>query len=250
LTWVKRWESATPANAVTVEEAKPRTRPDWGKQFFYPTIGMGCLTLVGVISGGAVLIIILSDRAGVKVTDTPAIMVTHPALVVLLGLAVTTAAVLTIVTGYVRLGIYDAGHYEYREYQLAEEANDEGELAFEAAPENPTVRVRGKYRWRVGEKAQMALTIYTKDGEWRGRGKLARWMVKDWMTAASRRYKLMCEDFLTWGWIDENNHFTDQGINKIYEWLETAPPRRNRAAGLRTGRDDGHGRRRTDQGVA
>jgi hypothetical protein len=101
----------------------------------------------------------------------------------------------------------------------------------------------------VGEKAQMALTIYTKDGEWRGRARLARWMVKDWMTAASRRYKLMCEDFLTWGWIDENNHFTDQGINKIYDWLDPLP-RRNRADGLRTGRDDGHGQTGTDQGVA
>jgi hypothetical protein len=224
-----------------IEEREPRTRPDMSRQVIQPTTAAGCLTFLGVIGSGLVAGAIIGDKAEAGVPP--------PAWLALFGAALLATALVALVTLRVRLEIYDDLHYTHRDLVLAEEANDEGELAFEAAPENPTVRVRGKYRWRVGEKAQMALTIYTKDGEWRGRGTLTRAMVEPWMTAYTRRYTFMVDDFRTWGWIDENNHFTDQGINKIYAWLDP-PPRRNRAAGLRTGADDGHGQTRTDQGVA
>jgi hypothetical protein len=231
---------AIPSDVEYIEEREPRTRPDMSRQVIQPTTAAGCLTFLGVIGSGLVAGAVIGDKAGAGVPP--------PAWLALFGAALLATALVALVTLRVRLEIYDDLHYTHRDLVLAEEAQDEGFPAFEAAPADPTTKVRGEFRWRVGEKAQMALTIYTKDGEWRGRATLTRAMVEPWMTAYTRRYAFMVDDFRTWGWIDENNHFTDQGINKIYDWL-SPPPRRNRADGLRTGRDDGHRQTRTDQEV-
>ena len=192
-------------NGGTLETREPRGRraPSFTQVVVTPAVFVGLLFCGVSFSASLAAFGMYPDDPAIMAVQTPGLMA--------IALAVGAGCLATLAIAGYQLANWNAERYSVKRTTLnAKQPVREPQRARIISQESPTQWHVSRHAWE-NELPRMARLFHNQRGEWIAPDRLTRSQLTGVVRNLTENYPAIVSDLVSWGWLDDDNNWTDTG---------------------------------------